>query len=151
MCEAKRLELCRCGYLKPSPEDLYHMHAYAAKFRCEHPALICPRHNGLSGSRETILELPVLNDMRPRVAMVCINIGGGEFIPYAESQRRTTRWPGQPHDLISQEILLRFQASFVESIRLPHPFGVEPESPWVQIFRATSVECSHAEWVRQKS
>lgn len=75
----KRLEPDRNGYLIPSREDVYQMHAYAAAYQCERLALIYPWHEGLVGTRESVLELPPMGGLRPRLHVVCIDVRDGRF------------------------------------------------------------------------
>jgi 5-methylcytosine-specific restriction enzyme subunit McrC len=76
----KRLQVTRSGYLAVAPEDVYQMHAYGAALGCEHLALIYPWHSGLSGSKETILELPPTATTRPALTVVCVDVSDDGFI-----------------------------------------------------------------------
>lgn len=64
----------RNGYLEPSPEDVYQMLAYVAAFRCPDVALIYPWHEGVARANETILELPEIEGLRPKVHIVCVDV-----------------------------------------------------------------------------
>jgi len=75
----KRLEPDRNGYLIPNREDVYQMHAYAAAYQCERLALIYPWHEGLAGSRESVLELPPMGALRPQLHVMCIDVRDGRF------------------------------------------------------------------------
>jgi len=70
----KRVEVSKTGYLKPTPADIYQMHAYATKYQCGDLALIYPWHEGLSGSKVTTFELPPIGEIRPRVDILCVDV-----------------------------------------------------------------------------
>lgn len=75
----KRLEPDRNGYLIPNREDVYQMHAYAAAYQCDRLALIYPWHESLAGTRESVLELPSMGALRPRLHVMCIDVRDGRF------------------------------------------------------------------------
>ncbi|MBW8456984.1 MAG: McrC family protein [Thiobacillus sp.] len=75
----KRVEVSRSGYLKPTPADIYQMHAYATKYQCERLALIYPWYEGLLGSKETSFELPSVGELRPRVDVLCVDVHSDSF------------------------------------------------------------------------
>jgi 5-methylcytosine-specific restriction enzyme subunit McrC len=66
-------------HLKPTPADMYQMHAYSAAFQCEHLALIYPWHKGLIESKETIFELPRVGTLQPLVSVFCIDLQSDLF------------------------------------------------------------------------
>ena len=75
----KRLGVSRSGFLMPTEQDIYQLHAYAAAFECEHLALIYPWHGGLAESYETAFELPALGALRPVVSVMCVNLHSDSF------------------------------------------------------------------------
>lgn len=75
----KRVDVSESGHILPKREDAFQMIAYAAAFRCEQLALIYPWHRGLAAVRETVLELPCIGDLRPRLTMVCLDPGDGRL------------------------------------------------------------------------
>lgn len=75
----KRPEPDRNGYLIPKREDVYQMQAYAAAYQCDRLALIYPWHEGLAGARESVLELPSMGGLRPRLHVACIDVRDGRF------------------------------------------------------------------------
>lgn len=75
----KRVEVSQSGYLKPTPADIYQMHAYATKYQCECLALIYPWHEGLRGSKETTFVLPPVGYLHPRVEVLCVDVHTDSF------------------------------------------------------------------------
>lgn len=75
----KRVEVSQSGYLKPTPADIYQMHAYATKYQCERLALIYPWYEGLRGSKETTFVLPPVGDLHPRVEVLCVDVHTDSF------------------------------------------------------------------------
>ncbi|MGV8990729.1 MAG: McrC family protein [Thiobacillus sp.] len=75
----KRVEVSQSGYLKPTPADIYQMHAYATKYQCERLALIYPWYESLRGSKETTFVLPPVGDLRPRVEVLCVDVHTDSF------------------------------------------------------------------------
>lgn len=70
----KRLD--RSGQdLRPAVPDVQQMFAYAAAFGCERLALIYPWHSGLEGAKPTVLELPAIGDLQPRLDLICLDVG----------------------------------------------------------------------------
>jgi 5-methylcytosine-specific restriction enzyme subunit McrC len=69
----KRVEVSRTGHIVPSREDVYQMYAYSAAFGCDQLALIYPWHRDLAGSRESMLELPPIAGVRPRLSVICLD------------------------------------------------------------------------------
>ncbi|MEZ5285549.1 MAG: hypothetical protein R2712_12255 [Vicinamibacterales bacterium] len=75
----KRAEPDRNGFLIPNRDDVYQMNAYAAAYQCDRLALIYPWHEGLVGTRESVLELPGVGELRPRLQVMCIDVRDGRF------------------------------------------------------------------------
>jgi 5-methylcytosine-specific restriction enzyme subunit McrC len=76
----KLIRVGRGGYLMPEDSDVYQMHAYASAYRCLHVALVYPWHAGLTNSRETVFELPPTPGGRPRLSVMCLDVGDGGFV-----------------------------------------------------------------------
>ena len=51
------------------------MLAYSTAFRCADVALIYPWHEGLAEVRDTIMEFPDISGFRPRLNVICIDVG----------------------------------------------------------------------------
>ncbi len=70
----KRLDVDGSGRLRPAPADMYQMYAYASAYRCERLALIYPLYANMTGLEETLFELPRLGELRPTVAVICLDV-----------------------------------------------------------------------------
>jgi 5-methylcytosine-specific restriction enzyme subunit McrC len=75
----KLLETDAHGRMVPDRSDMYQMHAYAAAYRCTDLALLYPWHAGLKDSVETRFDLPAIGEVRPRVHVLCVDVGQDGF------------------------------------------------------------------------
>jgi 5-methylcytosine-specific restriction enzyme subunit McrC len=70
----KRLRPSASGYLIPDEADVYQMHAYAAAYQCRDVRLIYPWHSGLTGSKETTLELVAIDGETISLTVICVDL-----------------------------------------------------------------------------
>ena len=71
----KRPKLDRDGVIVPDEADVYQLHAYSAAWNCEHLALVYPWDEQLQGARPSIFDLPATGQRRPKLAVLCLDIG----------------------------------------------------------------------------
>jgi 5-methylcytosine-specific restriction enzyme subunit McrC len=67
------------GELRPDPQDVHQMLAYAAAFACDRLALVYPWHAGLEGVRPTRLRLPAMGGREPVLEVICLDVGADEL------------------------------------------------------------------------